>query len=244
MNILVVEDNEITRNALVHVLKSIDGVTQVYHTSNGDEAISMMENYHIDLFYLDINLPDISGIKVAEKIRTIPKYEFSYIIFITTYVYYQLDCFKQFHCYDFLEKPYSKEQIITLTKRIIRGVISNQKDDMKKVVFKLKDCILSLNVMDIYYIESFGRDCIIHTKQGMKKISNTPLKKLDKILPKEFIQSYRSYIININNIDRIEKKSKNAWTAYFRGYKQIALISDSYKKKVIEKIDSELEIIV
>ncbi len=235
MNILIVEDNEYEINNIVRVLKSISKEFNIYKASTGKECFKIMENVDIDLFILDIELPDMSGIKIAEKIRNISKYELTYIIFITTHIYLQLETFKKVHCYDFLEKPYKKEELIKIIKRLSRG-ISSQKQQNKlerqQVSFKMKDFIIKIYIDEILFVESQRRNCIIHTKEKIYTIKNMTIKKIIEVLPKEhFMQTHRSYIVNLKNIRHIEKNEKNSWIIYFEEYPLSAHVSNSYKKE-------------
>ncbi|WP_113672632.1 response regulator [Vallitalea guaymasensis] len=85
-NILIVEDNDTSRNNLEHVLKTNFSDVKIYKAGTGKTALKLLKEIKMDLFFLDIQLPDISGLKIAEIIRSIEQYELSYIIFITTHL--------------------------------------------------------------------------------------------------------------------------------------------------------------
>ncbi len=80
-HILVVEDNEISRKNLVDVLKENFSNIRIYQAGTGAEANKVLRNVQIDLFFLDIELPDTNGMKIAETIRSMKQYELAYIIF-------------------------------------------------------------------------------------------------------------------------------------------------------------------
>ncbi|MFZ5967579.1 MAG: LytR/AlgR family response regulator transcription factor [Bacillota bacterium] len=171
LNILVVEDNRVERNNLVRMLKKLNNDIKVFEAAAGEQAIKILKQEKIGLFFLDIELPDISGLKIAETIRSILQYELTYIVFITTRVYYQLEAFKKYHCYDFIEKPYKQEDVLKLSERLIRGIKHN--DSINQVVrFETKNCILKIFIKDILFIESQGKNCMIHTKNSQYVIPN------------------------------------------------------------------------
>lgn len=238
MNILVVEDQEYEMTNIVRVLQSISKKFNIYKALTGKECFKIIENVDIDLFILDIDLPDTSGIKIAKKIRNISKYELTYMVFITTHIYLQLDAFKRVHCYDFLEKPYRKEELIKIIDRLSRG-ISNQKQqtksDRQRVSFQMKDFIIKVYTDEILFIEAQRRNCIVHTKEKVYTIKSMTIKKVIEILPKEyFMRTHRSYIVNLKNIQQIEKDEKNSWAIYFEGYSIPAYVSNSYKSEFSE----------
>lgn len=233
MNILVVEDNKYEMNNIIKVIKSVSKEFDIYRALTGEECFKILEQIDIDLFILDIQLPDISGLNIAKKIRNIPKYELTYMVFITTHIYFQLDAFKKVNCYDFIEKPYKKEELIKIIKRLSRGILKQKqliKSDRQQVYFEMKDCTIKIYADEILFIESQRRNCIIHTKNKEFLVKNITFKGILEMLPKEyFIQAHRSYIVNFKNIERIEKVEKNSWIVYFKGYTLQAYVSNSYK---------------
>ncbi|AKL95837.1 two component transcriptional regulator, LytTR family [Clostridium aceticum] len=238
MNILVVEDNHVERNNLVRILESLNKDIKVFEVATGGQAIKTLEQEIIQLFFLDIELSDMSGLKVAEKIRSIPQYELTYIVFITTHVYYQLEAFKKYHCYDFIEKPYTQEDILKISQRLIKGVI---KESIKEQVirFEVKNCILKIFLKDIFFIEAQGKNCMVYTKNNQYTIPNTSMKGiLEKVSSSSFMQTHKSYIVNIANIFLVERYGKNAWTVYFKEYAVNAYVSNKYKREFLNKFFS------
>ncbi|SNS82917.1 Response regulator receiver domain-containing protein [Anaerovirgula multivorans] len=160
LNILVVEDNQVERKNLVRLLKNVNNDVRIYEADTGERAMKTLKEEVIGLFFLDIELPDTTGLKIAEKIRAIPQYELTYMVFVTTHVYYQLEAFKQYHCYDFIEKPYKKEDVVEISDRLIRGITKETYKE-KVVGFEMKNYILKVFHKDILFIESQGKNCII-----------------------------------------------------------------------------------
>jgi len=242
MNILVVEDNRYEMNNIVRVLQSISKEFNIYKAYTGEECFNILDNINIDMFILDIQLPDISGIKIAEKIRNIPKYELTYMIFITTHTQLQLDAFKKVHCYDFIEKPYKKEELIQIIKRLEKGISAQKQQgeqNRKSITFQMKDFTIKLYTDEILFIESDRRNCIVHTENREYLIRNITIKKIIELLPmKNFMQTHKSYIINLSNIYKIEKSEKNSWIVHFREYTLVAYVSNSYKEKFLANIES------
>lgn len=235
MNILVVEDNQYEMNNIVRVIRSISKGFNIYKAYTGEECFRILEKVDIDLFIFDIELTDMSGIKIAERIRNKAKYELTYMVFITTHIYLQLEAFKNIHCYDFLEKPYKRQELIEIIKRLAKGISSQKqqnKPDKRQISFQMKDFILKIETNEILYVEAQGRNTIIHTKNNVHTIKSMALKKMMEILPKDhFMQTHRSYIINLEKIQQVEKDGKNSWVVRFKEYHLSAYISNSYKER-------------
>lgn len=239
LNILVVEDNTIARKNLVKMLKNLNGDICIFEANCGKQAIEILKKEAIGLFFLDIQLPDFSGLKIAEIIRSIDRYELTYIVFITTNVIYQLEAFKKYHCYDFIEKPYKKEDVLEVSKRLIKGIKATDTKE-ETISFELKNCILNIRVQDILYIEAQRKNCIVHTKMNLYTIPNMIMKRiLEKMRGFDFIQTHKSYIINLKNIDQIQKHEKNSWQVYFKDYTSSAYISNTYKEIFIKRFLGE-----
>lgn len=239
IRVLLVEDNDYERQRLVQIINANTEGIKVYEAEKGSTAINIIKNHDIDLFLMDIELPDISGIKLAEKIRKVPKYEFAHMVFITTHGYLLLDALKKIHCYDFIVKPYENKEIVDVINKLTRAVIRQKKEHVQKreeIRFKLKSCILRIYVDEILFIESQGRNCIIHTKKKEYEISNYNMSKMLSILPQNyFMQTHKSYIVNINNIREVDKRERNSWTVFFDDYDIPAFVGNTYKNHFIER---------
>lgn len=242
LNILIVEDNKYEMTNIVKIIKSISKEFNIYKAFTGEECFNILEKVDIDLFILDIQLPDISGLGIAKTIRNIAKYELTYIVFITTHIYFQLDAFKKVNCYDFIEKPYKKEELIKIIKRLSRGILKQKqlvKLDRQKIYFEMKDCTIKVYADEILFIESKKRNCIIHTKHKEILVKNITIKKILEMLPKEyFMRTHRSYIVNLENIYKIEKSGKDSWIIYFKSYTLQTYISNTYKEEFSNRFSS------
>ncbi|GKX28533.1 DNA-binding response regulator [Vallitalea longa] len=242
-NILIVEDSDTTRENLEYVLKTNFKDLRIYKASTGKIAIKLLKQIKMDLFFLDIQLPDINGLKIAEIIRSMEQYELSYIIFITTHLMYLPKAVQEYHCYDFIEKPFTKSKIIDVTNRLLKGINkTNEKEsDKKYITIKLKYVIHKVLVNDIFYVESYRRKLYLHTKLGKIVIPNMTFKQMLEMIDKTgvdyFVRTHRSYVVNINHIRSIKKHNKKAWDIYFCDYDEVALIGEKYSESVIKRIE-------
>ncbi|MCT4688385.1 LytR/AlgR family response regulator transcription factor [Vallitalea sp.] len=239
-NVLIVEDNDITRNNLEQILiENIENL-KIYTTSRGEEAIKIFKSIKIDIFLLDIQLPDVSGLKLAEQIREIKRYKLTYILFITTHAMYISSAVQKYHCYDYIEKPFKQKEIIVIIKDLIEGLKYKNKiiSEQYNITIQLKNIFYKINVKDIYFAEILRRKIYIHTNYSKVIVTNMTLQQLlDKI--KEtgfnlFIKTHRSYIVNLRHINNVIKHKKKAWDIVFNEYEEIAHIGENYKKELIQ----------
>lgn len=242
-SIILVEDDYMQRDILKKMIISKYEVIEIYEAYSESSALEIINKHEINIFLIDISLKESSGLDLATKIRNISKYEFSPLIFLTTHVDYMLQAFKQIHCYDYIIKPYSKEDVLAMLNKFItyeNSQLNNieeeitQEDD-KEVIITLKNGIyVGIKINDIFFIEVKGKNCEVSTKNGMYVANNMSLKKLLKLIDCEsIIQSHRAFAINKNYICKIERLDFKLSILYFNNYSKTALLGYKFKEDVL-----------
>lgn len=242
-NILILEDDCIQLRTLSEIIKQSGDMYQVYETTNTTEALEIVQQEMIDLFYVDINLNNESGIEFALEIRKIERYRLNWIIFVTIYKEYMLSAFKKTHCYDYILKPYNKENIQRITKLLLsdsREQIAATEIRKKFIIVHVKNIQVKIFIDEIIFVEVFIRTSIIHTVNGSFTIDYLSLKKLNSLIDdKNILQSHRSYLVNIKYINKIEKTNdKTSYKLYFYNTDKTALLGNSYKKCIMDRFNN------
>ncbi|AFS77741.1 transcriptional regulator, LytTR family [Gottschalkia acidurici 9a] len=201
--VLVVEDESIVAKGLATIVRSIDDTLEVNITGYAEEALKYANMEYYDMFLLDIQLKDYSGLELAKEIRNIDIYKMTPIIFITAIPTNEIMAFKEIHCYDYIIKPFREEQVRTALETVINYGIKNED---KKEYLRLDQGRYSYSIdqNEIIYVESKSRKLIITTINEAFKISTYTLYKLLDELSESFIQCHKSYIINMNYIEKID----------------------------------------
>lgn len=238
-SIILVEDDYMERDILKKMIISSYKFINIYEADSEDSALDIIKNNNIDIFVIDINLKNSSGLNLAVKIRNIPKYEFNQIVFLTTHIEYITQAFKQTHCYDYILKPYDRKDLLKVLNKLIlhdKDILSNNEKN-KEIIITLKAGIfVDIKVKDIIFIEVIGKNCDIHTTQGTYTSSNTSLKKLMKLIDSDnIIQSHRAFSINKDYISKIEKIDVKLSTIYFKGCNDTALLGYKFKNDVLSE---------
>lgn len=197
----------------------------------------------IDLFYIDINLKNESGLKFALEIREIEGYRLIWIIFVTIYKQYMLSSFKKIHCYDYILKPYNKESIQRITKLLLSegsSQVTVTEIKEKFIIVPVKNIQVKIFINEIIFVEVFIRTSIIHTINGSFTIDYLSLKKLNSVMEhKDILQSHRSYLVNIKYINKIEKTNdKTSYKIYFYNTAETALLGNNYKKSIMDSFNN------
>lgn len=239
-NILIVEDDDIQLKTLSEILKETDDDYKVFKAADTAEAIEIAMRERIDLFYIDINLHNESGLRLAEQIRKLESYKLTWIVFVTIYKEYMLPAFKKIHCYDYIVKPYNNENIQRLTKLLLsdsKAQIAATEIREKFIVVNVKNIQVKIFVNEIIFVEVFIRTSIIHTVNGSFTIDYLSLKKIHSMIDDENImQSHRAYLVNTEYINKIEKTNdKTSSKIYFYKTNDTALLGNSFKKAIMDK---------
>ena len=225
---LIVDDEPVAREILETYITKIPNLELVKSCKNAMEALITVQNEKIDLFFLDINMPEITGLSLAKLIN-----KNASIIFTTAYREYALDGFN-LQATDYLLKPIAFDRFLQAIQKISTPkssiTIKNKAEEISTFMFVRADRKMVKIIFDeILFIESLGDYLKIHT-QKETLITRETVNNIEAKLPtKNFIRIHRSYIINIEKI--------NAYTN-----EQIEInnksipISRSYKESVLQKL--------
>jgi two-component system LytT family response regulator len=163
--ILLLEDNISCRRHLLEIASKINPTLEFFETSRASEAYEYSKSNNISAFLLDIQVEEYSGIELAKRLRQIKKYQFTPIIFITAMPTKEMEAFRKIHCYDYILKPYSEEDVKNVFQKILVDFLDEKyKNEAKKLALKFKDFTQLIDMKDIIYVEYFNRRIVIITK--------------------------------------------------------------------------------
>jgi len=229
---LIVDDEPIARDIIESHLHKIDAVKVVATCKNAIEAFNEINANTIDLIFLDINMPEISGLSFAKSINKNIK-----VIFTTAYREYAVDGFN-LQAVDYLLKPISFERLLQSVNKYLGEnipVILESKfgevEEKNDFIFVRSDRkMIKINFSEIEYIESLSDYVKIHLEDKMV-VTRETISNIEAKLPqKYFMRIHRSYIVAIAKID--------SFTNEFIEIRKKALpISRSYKKDVLDRLE-------
>lgn len=224
---LIIDDEAIARDIIATHLSKIANINVVASCSNALEAFNVISNNNIDLVFLDINMPEISGISFAKSINKDIK-----IIFTTAYRDYAVEGF-ELKAVDYLLKPVSFDRLLKAVNTYFEVYANNKK--LPEAVSNTNDFtfvranrqMIKVDYKDIYYIESYSDYIKIHLKNNTL-VTRETISAIEAKLPRnEFLRIHRSFIIAVNKItsftnEQVVIKNKSL------------TISRSYKNEVLE----------
>lgn len=237
MNILLVEDEKIQRQGLASIIKNNFIDVRVYEADSMREAINIINNKNIHLFFIDIHLKDSSGLELAKKIREFEEHALTGIVFVTGEIVHIIEAFKNIHCYDFIVKPYKEEEIIRIVNIFLNFTpLKSIKEGKFTFIDIDSNIMVKLYHNDIIYIEYLDKYCKIHTINGVYNIKTSLAKIIKKLDSDEIIQTHRAFAVNLNYIIEIQKNYDKVWNIRLRGVTQTALLSYTYRQAFLRRV--------
>lgn len=192
---------------LNNIIKSIDDTQEVFMTGYAEKVLEYAADKKTDAFFLDIQLKDYSGLKLAELLREMECYKFTPIVFITDACNMALEAFMKVHCYDYIIKPFAINEAKEIFETIINYGI--KKATEKRVLkIKQKNYTHLIYTEDIIYIESQDRKLTIKTNNKKGIYSTYTLNQIIGELPEHFIRCHKSYVVNKNHIKEIDRRRR------------------------------------
>lgn len=232
--ILIIDDEKKIREYLADMAREINNTIDILTASTSKEALEIAKEKDIKVFFIDIKLGNEDGIELAQMIRSIKKYKFTMIIFITSYANRRLEAFEDTHCYDFIIKEFGNEKKLkrTMKKMLIEYLSSQNQCEELNLEFKFQK--FQLKYDNIICIEYKKRRINIITNNKKIKYKYMSLKNFKKKLPVNFIQINQYFIVNKMYIEEINKKDNSI---KIQGLEGNIEYSRNYQKEVEGLID-------
>lgn len=203
MKALIVDDNDIARTTLAHLAKQIPDLTIVNEYSNAIEAYHHLQNNHIDLIFLDIEMPEMTGIELTKNLSG----KDIIIIFTSSNKEYALEAF-ELNIADYILKPVIPARFLQAVSKA-QSILESRKENVEMIndeFLFVRDSNITrrLKLDDIFYAEAMGDYVKFYTKEKMFAIHGK-MKTAEERLPKDnFIRVHRSYIVSVGKIDTLQ----------------------------------------
>ncbi|MDR3023099.1 LytTR family DNA-binding domain-containing protein [Chryseobacterium sp.] len=207
MNCIIVDDEPLARSEMRSLITEISNMDILGEFSNAPSALDFLKDNDVDLIFLDIEMPMVTGLEFAEML---PKK--SLIIFTTAYSQYALKSY-ELEAVDYLLKPIDPQRLKKAVEKAILYTELLSKDTVKNTVesntadflfIKAERRFYKISFPDIKFIEGLKDYVVIHTKQ-QKLITAMNLKTIhQKISGETFIRVSKSYVVNMNYIDSFD----------------------------------------
>ncbi|TSD67242.1 response regulator transcription factor [Inquilinus sp. KBS0705] len=233
INCIVVDDEPLARQLLEGYISQTPGLKCIAVCQSAVEAFSILHEHTIELMFLDIQMPGITGISFLRSLKNAPK-----VIFTTAYADYAVDAF-ELEALDYLLKPITFERFIKAIQKVnprkedIAESVPSIADDNNGYIFlKVDRRLVKINHTDIIYIEGYGDYLKVHTTD-QTYVTYMTFAKLEQLLPpSKFLRIHRSTVVNADHIRFAEGN-------FLRVKDQDLAIGQSYRDKLFNKLNHD-----
>lgn len=218
MKIVICEDNKPEQKQLEKSIKNWADASEVNIDilcyCSAEEFLFAWPDTIVDVIFIDIKMKEMTGLKLAEKIREVDKNLL--IVFITNHLQYSTKGY-DVNALHFLVKPVSTDKLFSVLDKAYNIWSSSEKD----IIIVTNDSVqVKLHCGDIYYVKMNSHTAELHMKKQIFEIRTTA-EEMTKLLPYYFVRSHRSYIVNLFKADCV--------------YKDIILLSTGEKLPISRK---------
>jgi DNA-binding LytR/AlgR family response regulator len=232
---VAVDDENLALDLIEDDILKVPFLQLVKKCRNGMEAYEVLQNEKVDLLFLDIQMPDISGIQFLKSLPHKPL-----VIFTTAYEKYALEGF-ELDVVDYLLKPYSFERFLKAVNKVQEHMLIIEKNKVRnepeevtfssQYIFVKSDYkLVKIEISEIQYIESL-KDYVKIVAGDKPVITLSSLKSIEeKLVAPDFVRVHRSFMVNVRKIQYIHRNYVKV------GEKEIP-IGDNYKESFLQHIN-------
>lgn len=251
MNIktLIVDDEPLARERIRTLLKNESDVVVCGEAQNGKEAQKKLSDERCDLLFLDIQMPEMDGIRMVEKI---PTNKLPLIVFTTAYDSYAVKAF-ELNAVDYLLKPFTKKRFQQSLDRVREHLrsenkelysasvlnalqsIVNKKQFPERIVVKSEGRIVFVPLKEIMWVESDANYIDLHTVNSTVVIRETMSAFSQRLDPSMFLRTHRSVVVNTHFIKEMKPWFNNELVIVLNNGTQLP-VGRTYRKHVLHTL--------
>jgi len=236
--VVIIDDEPLARSIVKEYLQLHPQLELVAECGDGFEGVKAIQQYQPDLIFLDIQMPKINGFEMLELVDDPPA-----VIFTTAFDEFAIKAFEA-HAIDYLLKPFDQqrfdkalqkwqEQKAATPEKNTQDLLetaSQSPAQNQRIVIKDGSKIKIIPVHDVMYLEAADDYVKIHTKDGYF-LKNKTMNHFEQVLDRsQFVRSHRSYIVNIQQITRIDPYEKDSHVAVLRSGVKVPVSRNGYGK--------------
>ncbi len=236
--VILIDDEPLARSVVNEYLQKHPHLEIAQVCGDGFEGVKAINEYKPDLIFLDIQMPKINGFEMLELIDNPPS-----VIFTTAFDEYAIKAFEA-HAIDYLLKPFSQDRFDKAiqkwedqqklsrdnsTKQLLETASASPAQS-QRIVIKDGSKIKIIPIQEVNYLEAADDFVKVHTRDGYF-LKNKTMGHFEKVLDNaQFIRSHRSYIVNVQQITRIDPYEKDNHVAVLRTGTKVPVSRSGYPK--------------
>ncbi|MBD2705826.1 response regulator transcription factor [Spirosoma sp. BT702] len=231
---VVVDDEPMAVHLLTDYISQIPFLTLVYQCNQAIEALTYLQRHPADLLFVDINMPHLTGMELIQTIPSSVK-----VIFTTAYEEYAVESYTN-NAVDYLLKPITFSRFTKAVTKVFNLYnpprINNSEPvnvpESERIFIKSGTSLIQIEWNTIDYVEGL-KDYVVIVMKGQRHIVHRRLKDLETSLPPFFQRIHHSYIVNLNNVEKVEHNQIHIGSARLS-------VSDKYRDMVMNRIQARL----
>jgi len=233
---IIIDDELPARDLIRHYLSAYPDIEIVGEADNGFAAMKLIRELSPHLVFLDVQMPKLTGFEMLELLDEPPA-----IIFSTAFDQYAIRAFEM-NAVDYLLKPYSKERFDAALQKALSSIQSgiSLKTEIKslktfpletltRIAVKDRQQIHVIPIDDIDFIEADGDYVKLHTAKSVYLKEKTMKYFEENLPPQQFIRIHRSYIVNVNEVKKIELYEKETYRIHLKNGEYLKASSSGFK---------------
>jgi two-component system, LytTR family, response regulator len=216
---IIVEDEFLAQQELSWMIQQHSQITIEACFDDGLEVLKYLQNHRVDVIFLDINIPSLDGMLLAQNIN-----QFAHkplIVFITAWKEHAVDAF-ELDAFDYILKPYHESRIITMLNKLEASAQqhlaqpSTQQSAPQTVNLVKDERIIVTDINDIYYVEAHEKLTFVYTRREAYVMSMAISEFCSRLPEPLFFRCHRSYCVNLSKIREIEPWFNNTYLVKLR----------------------------
>lgn len=230
---LIIDDEPLAASIVQEFLANFPQFDLVGVCQNGFQGLKAIQEHNPDLIFLDVQMPKITGFEMLELLDEPPA-----VIFTTAFDQYALSAFDA-QAIDYLLKPFSQERFTKAIEKFLAQQGANEESSQKlnelaekrnRLVVRVKNEIKIIPTHEVSFFEAEDDYIAIHTASG-KYLKKMTMKLLEEALdPNKFVRVHRSYLINLNEITKIEPYERDNFLVLLRGGEKVPVSRTGYSR--------------
>ena len=239
IKVVLIDDEPLARSIVTEYLQAFPELSVAHECNDGFEGIKAIAQHKPDLIFLDIQMPKINGFEMLELIEQPPA-----VIFTTAFDEYAIKAFES-RAVDYLLKPFSKERFEKAVKKWLEHRTRpdqkasmqtllteevRQPEERNRIVVREGSNIRIVPVNEIQYMEAYDDYVKIFTQKEMFLKKKTMSFYENSLEASQFVRVHRSYIINLQQLTKIEPMEKETYIALLKSGVKVPLSKSGYAK--------------
>ncbi len=201
MRTIVVDDDDLSRSVIEDLIEESSDIELIKSCEDPVEAFKIIKDEHIDLVFLDIEMPKMDGMEMIRSLNPLPQ-----IILVTSHTEYALESY-EYDVTDFIQKPITLPRFLKAVEKAKTRFEDNRADITTKdktIFIKSDSRLVQLSTEDILWIEALGNYMRIFTSDNKFTILSTMKDIVTKLPSDQFTRVHRSFVVRVDKINSIE----------------------------------------